>query len=341
LNCFYCTYRWAVHGLKKEEKFYPFDKLDRIVVLKPRAIVISGGGEPTLYRDSNKDFNDLVCHLAENIPGVRIGLTTNGAYVPPGDYIKYIEWVRVSLDASNEKTFKMLKDGSYDNRISVILQYLESPIKYVGVGFLYNRFNISEIPEVIRNIYDIVSYELGEKYIEKLNIQFRPTCPIESCDCPSKVYGTKSILMTPDLHEWWNKELIEVHSNINKLKNFKKISQFIEYNTNVSEIEPKYEKTRIPSFRHCYIALVRWIIRPNGDVYPCVMKASNRDQKIGNILRESFDDLTFKSYEFYELNNDYCKGSIDCCRITGELNEIVENNLDVVKLEGFPDDPFF
>ncbi len=340
LNCFYCTYRWAVRELSRKEKIYPFEYLYKIVELKPKAIVIAGGGEPTLYRDGDKTFNDLVIYLAKNIPNVKIGLTTNGVIVPKGDWTKYIDWVRVSIDASDEEKFAMLKDGPFQNRLDSLLEYLRSPVKYVGVGFLYNRFNIGEIPKAIQFFYNLVMYELGEEYIKKLNIQFRPTCPIESCNCPSRVYGEKSILMTPDLHKWWYKKLTEIHRAISKLKRFAKLADFIVNQTNVHEIIPKNNITEVPKFTHCYISLIRYLIRPNGDVYPCVMKASNKEKMIGNILRDSLDDLTRKSYNFYKLDKEFCKGPEVCCKMTGKLNELVERNLNL-DVKGIPDDPFF
>lgn len=340
LNCFYCTYRWAIKGLKREEKIYPFKYLNKIVELDPKAIVIAGGGEPTLYQNEDKTFNDLVNYLAEKIPNVKIGLATNGVSVPEGDWTKHIDWVRVSIDASNAEKFAILKDGSFQNRLNSLLEYLRSPIKYVGIGFIYNRFNISEIPKVIQFFYNLVIYELGEEYIEKLNVQFRPTCPIESCNCPSKAYGEKSILMTPDLHPWWHKKIKEVHSEIDKLKQFRKLSDFIENQTNVHEIVSQNKMVDVPDFKKCYVSLIRWIIRPNGDVYPCVMKASNKERKIGNVLKDSLDNLTQKSYNFYNLTKEYCEGPETCCRMTGKLNELVDLNL-YSEMEGIPDDPFF
>jgi radical SAM protein with 4Fe4S-binding SPASM domain len=342
LNCFYCTYRWAVKGLKMEEKIYPYKKLNKIAILKPKAIVVVGGGEPTLYKDGDKEFKDLIYYLSKNIPKVKIGLLTNGVRIPPGNWPKYVEWVRVSLDAANEKTFRMLKDGEYYTRILTILKYLESPIKFVGVGYVYNRFNIYEIPEMIKNIYDTVVENLGENYLKKLNVQFRPTCPVESCDCPSKVYGEKSIIMTPDLHNWWRKAVAEVSTKIENLKKNKNMADFIEKNTNVYDLRSTNRKVQPPIFKHCYTALVRWILRPNGDVYPCVMKASNRDKKIGNILKEPLSRLTSRSFEFYKLNENYCKGTTECCRMAGKLNQIVENNLYSTRIpREIPKDPFF
>jgi len=341
LNCFYCTYRWVVKGLKKEEKIYPFDKLYKIVKLEPKAIVVSGGGEPTLYKDGNKTFNDLILYFAEEIPNVKIGLVTNGVFVPEGEWIKHVEWVRISIDATNSETFAILKDGPFQNRLNSLFKYLKSPIKHVGIGFIYNRFNITEIPKAIKFFYNLITYELGEDYIKKLNIQFRPTCPIESCNCPSKVYGDRSILMTPDLHTWWHRMLEKISIEINQLKRDKKMRDFIENQTNVHEITIQKKIVKIPSFRNCYISLIRWIIRPNGDVYPCVMKASNREKKIGNIIRDSLDDLTLKSYEFYKLKDNYCKGPEVCCRMTGILQELIETNLDKDFEKKIPADPFF
>ncbi|MHA1268185.1 MAG: radical SAM protein [Candidatus Helarchaeota archaeon] len=340
LNCFYCTYRWAIRNMKKEEKIYPFNKLDKIVELKPKAIVIVGGGEPTLYKDGNKTLNDLINYFAENISNVKIGLATNGVFVPKGKWIEHLEWVRISIDAVDSENFAILKDGSFQSRIKSLIEYLQAPIKYVGVGFLYNRFNISYVPKAIQYFYNLVMYELDEDYIKKLNIQFRPTCPIESCNCPSRVYGEKSILMTPDLHEWWHKQMENINREIKRLKEHKKLADFIKCQTNMHEITIQKKIVELPHFEKCFTSLIRWVIRPNGDVYPCVMKVSNKEEKIGNILSESLDTLTERAFDFYNLNKEFCKGPSACCRMTGMLNELIEINLhnDLVEVH---DDPFF
>lgn len=342
LNCFYCTYRYSVKWGKPEDKMFPFDHLDRLVALKPKAIVIAGGGEPVLYRYQDQDFNDLIMFIVKNIPGVKIGLITNGMKVPPGEWINYVSWVRVSLDAATTRTFQALKDGRFEDRIASIIKYLQSPIEHVGIGFLYNRFNIHEIPNFIKLIYEIVINTLGDSYLKKLNMQFRPTCPQESCDCPSEIYRKSGILPTPDLHEWWHEELRNIERKIELLKNQDgMLKVFIENNTNLHEVlGKKREKVRIPVFKHCYVALVRWILRPNGDIYPCVMKASNMNAKIGNILKDPIEELNKKACKFYNLEKDWCDGPPSCCRVSGVLNEIVEKFFQGETFE-IPDDPFF
>ena len=340
LNCFCCTYRWAVKSKSKEGKIFPSSSLSKILELDPKAMVIVGGGEPVLYKEGNKTFKDLVSYFVRNKPEMRIGLATNGATIPKGDWMKHISWVRISMDAANENTFIMLKDGNYNKRMQNILEYLKSPIKYVGVGFLYSRFNFDEVSDVIKNICDYVSYNFSDQYPQKLNIQFRPTCPIESCECPSPFYKDNQLLVTPDLEPWWGKKVKEVKMKLSELKKDKKMEYFIDNNTNVSDFLVKNKKRKPPCFHKCYTSLIRWIIRPNGDVYPCVMKASNRGAKIGNILKDSLDTLSANAFRFYNLEIGYCNGPDECCRFAGGLNKIVEKNLYKTKYK-LTSDPFF
>lgn len=340
LNCFYCTYRSAIRSELQEERIFPFRMLGKITELEPKAIVIVGGGEPVLYKDGNRTFCDLVNYLSEHSSDLKLGLATNGTAIPEGEWMKHIQWVRVSVDAAQEKTFLILKDGNYSDRLDSILRYLEGPIENVGLGFLYNRFNFDEIPTIIENTYEYVTQNIGLQYTRKLNIQFRPTCPIESCDCPSKIYGEASVLMTPDLHEWWKERIRIVYKEIQDLKH-KGLDYFINNNTNIYDITIKNAAVPLSTFRKCYVSLIRWIIRPNGDVYPCVMKASNKGAKIGNILRHSGKDLTNNMYRFYTLDDGYCAGVTECCRMIGKLNEIVRDNLYTSECHVDIDDPFF
>jgi len=118
-------------------------------------------------------------------PIAQMGLTTNGQVFPPGTWHKEFDWVRVSVDTDNEKTFKIIKDGELSKSIDTLRHLLKLSIKHVGVGFVYSRFNVSEIYGFLRMLYEDVYLKESLENREKLNIQFRPTCMIESCGCPS------------------------------------------------------------------------------------------------------------------------------------------------------------
>ena len=61
LSCLYCTYH------RDKSAVYPFDKMDKLKVFDPRAIVVSGGGEPVYYNDGKYKFNDVIHNISSNL----------------------------------------------------------------------------------------------------------------------------------------------------------------------------------------------------------------------------------------------------------------------------------
>lgn len=325
LNCFYCTYRPWIHG-DSGSKVYPYSELRKVVALNPRAIVFAGGGEPTMYQDAEKTFGDVVAFLRRSLPKTDFGLTTNGACVPEGCWPNQFSWVRVSLDAATERTFQMLKDGDYEARLISIGTYLRSQIKHVGIGFLYNRFNVAEIPKVIRLITAFVEAKMGATYLSRVNIQFRPTCMIASCSCPSQRYIKAGVVMTPDTCSWWRDAIAGVASQIKQMERTRVLADFMRMNTNI--YDALSIRTQVPiEINRCYMSLLRWIVRPSGDVFPCVLKASSKSIAMGNVLIDTVEEIGEQAKRYFLLSEGFCKGSAECCRLVVGTNKMLENEL--------------
>jgi hypothetical protein len=71
-----------------------------------KSVILSGGGNPILYRDEKRDFNDLVLYLYLN--GLEVGLITNGTPIVvvngrktwkgvDPNTLDMLKWVRISL----------------------------------------------------------------------------------------------------------------------------------------------------------------------------------------------------------------------------------------------------
>lgn len=81
--------------------------IDQLVPLGLKAVIISGGGNPLLFRDGDDDFNSLVEYLYDC--GLEIGLITNGLPLVKGlhgrmiwrgvlvETLDKLTWVRISL----------------------------------------------------------------------------------------------------------------------------------------------------------------------------------------------------------------------------------------------------
>lgn len=123
-----------------------------------KGIVIEGGGEPTIHRH----FDDAV-NFAHDL-GFGVGLITNGSISIKRNMADKLEWIRVSLDASNAEEMKALKNNDYYEKIMSNINSLCSSNATVGVGYVVTSKNISSLESLILRLSNF-----GVNYI-----QFRP-----------------------------------------------------------------------------------------------------------------------------------------------------------------------
>lgn len=304
-------------------------------------MVIVGGGEPTLYADGSKRFGDLIDFLREKIPDLQMGVATNGEFVPRGDWQRHIKWLRISVDAANQVTYDKLKKGELKKRLRNLVTYLTGPIPNVFAGFVYNVGNIDEVADALQMVYSYVVENAGPDYLSRVNVQYRPTCPIASCECPSPRYKETKLLV-PDFDKSWKDGASAQISKIEQMKlRDPQFARFVESSSNYRVVDTTESLNRLDVFHTCSLVLTRWLVRANGDVFPCVMKASNKASKLGNILTDSKGDLVRGMYSFYRLEEGYCRGWADCCRIDGQKNVMVETALAGSNLKAETDNPFF
>lgn len=326
LSCLFCTYH------KDKSDVFSYENLEKLKIFEPRAIVISGGGEPVYYNDGKYKFDDLVKKIREMFPNAQLGLTSNGQYFPEGTWYNEFDWVRVSVDTDNERTFKIIKDGKLSNSINSLKSMIETPVKHVGAGFVYSRFNLEEIYGFLNLIYKEVYLEASPENRDKLNIQFRPTCMIQSCNCPSESYNSTGQLMVPDHKDWW-KESVETERKKIFFNDDVEFQNFVLQHSNLNKETLFTLKNNKPNFDKCWNSLARILVRANGDMYPCVMRACNNSQPIANLLNcENTSSIYYNQMLYHNLSEGYCDGADSCCRLDGQKNELVD---EYIKENGF------
>ena len=322
LQCKHCTYKF-----RNNRDVYPFEQLENLRRLNPQALVLSGGGEPTFYSYGSKNFNDLVLAIRNCLPEVKIGLTTNGQVIVNGNWIHEMDWIRISVDTVDEHKFMETKGGSLGACLESLRYYLVNSRATVGIGFVYNNGNLDEIADFNKKIYSYLIQEGLKEYLYKINVQYRPTCQIESCNCPSKRYTQENIIMVSDKEKQWQnreraqKEKILGDADIFFLSWVKKVTN-LDLETN-SERLFRYDNS-LTNFHNCYYALVRNMLTPTGELYPCVVKATNNATPIGNILTDTDEEIFKGQQNYFLFNTKYCHGSVDCCRFFAKRNYYAE-----------------
>lgn len=166
-NCVWCSDKNIRSRINGDIKLGTLKKL--FADLKQggtKGIVIEGGGEPTIH----KNFADIV-NLANSL-GFGIGLITNGSIEIERDIADNLEWIRVSLDASNPEEQKLLKNTDTFEKVISNIKRLCSSKATIGVGYVVTSKNIEDIEFLILRLRNI-----GVRYI-----QFRPVIDHEDLD---------------------------------------------------------------------------------------------------------------------------------------------------------------
>ncbi len=173
LHCIACHYR------NKGDDTLPFDALAAYFqLLSPKAITITGGGEPNCYQSQGNTLHDVIKLAKQVNPHVGLGLINNNTHLPAGDWYNDLDWQRTSVDAANAEQYRQIKGvDKYDLCIANVDALLhESHMPFVGIGFLYRKENIESIPSFLTDWF--ARYRaMPNSAQEKFNIQFRPISP--------------------------------------------------------------------------------------------------------------------------------------------------------------------
>lgn len=156
LRCVYCS-DLELRERQGNDAFLDYDILSRLFedLAKggTKGVVFEGGGEPTLH----PDFGKLVRRAKEN--NLAVGLITNGTVRLDELVLKGLEWIRVSLDASNAEEYISLKGvDCFERVLSNIAHYVQH-CNTVGVGYVVTNNNLSDIETLILRLRELnVSY---------------------------------------------------------------------------------------------------------------------------------------------------------------------------------------
>jgi MoaA/NifB/PqqE/SkfB family radical SAM enzyme len=129
-----------------------------------RAVVLTGGGEPTLLQDFDNAAGFLSCFRS-------LGLYTNGIKAVPDP--SYFAWIYVSLDAPSDTewgTYKRVSPALFHDVLRNIKVYGEETT--CGVGFLIGPDNYKDVARMAD-----VGLANGASYVH-----FRPRYPVRSND---------------------------------------------------------------------------------------------------------------------------------------------------------------
>lgn len=157
-DCHFCSYRMS--SWKNGEWFDDTQQIPPGILVRllgeladmgVKALEVTGGGEPTVYRHF-----DLLLDLIEE-HGFDFALVSNGTAITPfraKQMGRILTWARISIDAGDSVTYANVRRVSVEHwdkawaGVRLLSEFMEHPERRLGVGFVLTNENVKEIISV-------------------------------------------------------------------------------------------------------------------------------------------------------------------------------------------------
>ena len=77
-----------------------------IAKFNPKVMVITGGGEPSLWRKDKKIY-DLILEIRKFMGKIPLGIMSNGTFLMPNDAVEHLKWLRISVNLLTRISIKL------------------------------------------------------------------------------------------------------------------------------------------------------------------------------------------------------------------------------------------
>lgn len=276
LECAHCHFRSCGSAS------LPLQSLDVLVNrIKPRAISLVGGGEPTCYPDLDK----AVGILGNGLPGTRFGIITNGVTIPPGHWTRNMSWLRVSLYELEEGRYCGRPEQLRERVVSNFFRYLaETSIPDVGISLLLHGRSVGSVPETLFELMRKTSRFGGDP--DRVNVQLKLAF---SAVRP----GERNIVTHRQNQEFLcsQQQLSDLERQVERLAvSCPDFGEFLAQRTNwkgfcstcksqLDKLSRASDPNMAPTVDSvpCYYCLAFALVTPQGGIYPCPSIAEFRD----------------------------------------------------------------
>jgi len=139
-SCAFCSVQTRVGNTLAPNTIRGY--LDQLCRLGLKAVILSGGGNPILYKSEEWDFNSAVDYIHDQ--GLEIGVITNG--MPLVDYDGRLSWKTAKPETLDKCTWIRISMSGLDHKEGLVYVPDIDPDK-TTLGFSYVAHDIYEVPE--------------------------------------------------------------------------------------------------------------------------------------------------------------------------------------------------
>ncbi len=328
LNCVHC---YENAGAKGHNELSTDEAIRGIDVLADSGVLILAfsGGEPTIRHDILK----LVKHASDR--GMFTAVATNAVTFARRSRVQEfkkagLEFAQISLDGINPETHDSFQraPGSFNKTVQGIKNCVAEDL-FVELATTGTRYNIAEVPRLIE-----FAAQLRVNWFMLYN--FIPT-------------GRGADIAEADLSPDEREEVLKLCWNRMKLGGVDVLSTAPQYARVAQETEAKAllqsrdregaglkkgseQATVVPTHFYnpkfsgqlnqlaefvggCGAGRFYICLEPNGDIYPCVFFPHEPAVKVGNLLRDDFEQIWRRSELFWQIRDkDKLKANCGNCR---------------------------
>jgi MoaA/NifB/PqqE/SkfB family radical SAM enzyme len=271
-HCFYCAYDpdfdYILSERFKRQDEIPLEKMREILAdlkeIGVKAVTFSGGGEPLIYPHIEETMEKILEY------GIDLSIITNGQELrdKKAELLARAKWVRISLDASDSKTFaeiRRVSEDLFNQLIENIKNFskIKNPSCEFGINFVVNHKNADKVYDSIKFFRD-----LGVNHI-KITPLYTPDGFVE-------------------YHAPFKEEVIE---QIKRAKQELTTDSFAVFDTYENDFSLSSTSTR--GYKKCLMMQTVPVIAADSCVYFCHDKAYAESGILGSLKDQSLKDLWF------------------------------------------------
>lgn len=308
------------------------------------SVILIGGGEPTLH----KDFEEIVRYLKSR--RLQIGIATNGSRLEKiqavAGELEEKDWIRISIDAAGEETFKDLHLPKTQVTLKRILEKAKkvkekNPVISLGYSFVivWKGVEING-KKLSPNIHEVVrSVKLAKEFSFDY-VSFKP--------CLIRLNESQRETLLKDVDKTREKEIIdEISVHLDEAKRLAGNQVKILESSNLKAMLSQETSQIKRQPKRCHMQFFRTVVTPSG-IFHCPAFRGVEEARIGDIdgylsAKKFKDSLnrTAQSILTYDAQEE-CK-DVGCFyhRANWWLEEFIHSKEDIEALEKVEDENFF